>query len=341
MKEIYALTDYNGNFGSKWKSTPYRSGYDKNLLKKYFAEYGYDLIYIPLSSVNIDRSQWVGRNVIYTSSEYAGLDYKSYIEDVVYSLELIGAQVIPKYKYLKATNNKVFMEFLQKTLVQHPLPSYGFGTLEEFEKALGAGTIPLPCVIKTSESRMSRGVECAQTKDEALTKTRSISRAIKPKAELIELLRAMKYKGYQKKSKYQGKFIVQPLIEGLDRDWKILIYWDKVFVLKRGIKKGDFRASGSGVDYKAGGDSGIPTHVLDYVYGYYKELGVPNISVDVGLGGNIPVVFEIQAVYFGTSTHWKSRDFFLKTESGFELKRKSTDQEEDYVYSIVKFLESS
>ena len=36
MKEIILLTDYKGYFGSKWQSNPYRSGYDQQLLTRYF-----------------------------------------------------------------------------------------------------------------------------------------------------------------------------------------------------------------------------------------------------------------------------------------------------------------
>ena len=36
MNKIYILTDYKNIFGSKHNATPYRSGMNKKLLKKYF-----------------------------------------------------------------------------------------------------------------------------------------------------------------------------------------------------------------------------------------------------------------------------------------------------------------
>ena len=44
-KKIFFLTDYKNNFGSKHNALPYRSGMDKDLLKKYFKAKGYDCIF--------------------------------------------------------------------------------------------------------------------------------------------------------------------------------------------------------------------------------------------------------------------------------------------------------
>ena len=63
MKKIYALTDYKNHFGSKWKANPYRSGYDKELLKKYFHKYGFDLEFFQLSNVDFRDNFWKNKPV--------------------------------------------------------------------------------------------------------------------------------------------------------------------------------------------------------------------------------------------------------------------------------------
>ena len=40
MIKVFAITDYKGHFGSKWLSSPYRSGYDQQKLQDYFIDYG-------------------------------------------------------------------------------------------------------------------------------------------------------------------------------------------------------------------------------------------------------------------------------------------------------------
>src|SRR5271163_162145 len=98
MGDIYILTDYKGNFGSKSDSEFYRSGMNIKLLSESFREKGYDSHVLSLSDVDFRKIQWQGKPVLYTSQEDPGYVYKNYIEDIVYALELAGAMVIPKFK---------------------------------------------------------------------------------------------------------------------------------------------------------------------------------------------------------------------------------------------------
>jgi len=41
MRNIYLITDYKGQFGSKQKSEPYMGGFDRDLLARRFLELGY------------------------------------------------------------------------------------------------------------------------------------------------------------------------------------------------------------------------------------------------------------------------------------------------------------
>jgi len=46
---------------------------------------------------------------------------------------------------------------------------------------------------------------------------------------------------------HRSKFIVQEFIPDLSNDWKVLVFWDKYYVLRRKNRPNDFRASGSGL----------------------------------------------------------------------------------------------
>ena len=113
---INIFSDYKNRFQSKCGSIPYRSGMDKSLLKKYFEKSGYTVKLYKFSDINFSTMNFKDQIVLYTSSEDIGFHYKSYIEDLILGLHLRGAIPIPDYKYLRANNNKVFMEILRKII---------------------------------------------------------------------------------------------------------------------------------------------------------------------------------------------------------------------------------
>ncbi len=107
------MTDYKNRFGSRHFDKPYRSGFDQQVLAKYFSQHNINPKFINLSDVNFRKNNFTNQFILYTSSEDEGYFYKSYIEDIVLGLQLSGARVIPDFKYLRANNNKVFMEILR------------------------------------------------------------------------------------------------------------------------------------------------------------------------------------------------------------------------------------
>ena len=342
MKKIYALTDYKNHFGSKWKASPYRSGYDKSLLKKYFNKYDFEIEFVQYKNITFNDDIWKNKVVIYTSSEEIGLNYKSYIEDIVLGIENSGAHVIPGYSFFRANNNKVCMEILRDQLLGDELSgnrSKIYGTFEELKEDLSQNKINYPCVIKKAAGAMSRGVFIANS-EKALEKyAKKISRIPNYFAELKEILRKLKHKDYKAESKYQNKFIIQPFIPNLRNDWKVLVYGDHYYILNRGIKENDFRASGSHYNYKAGSKSEFPIHMLDMVEKIFKKLDVPHLSLDFAYDGEKSYVHEIQAVHFGTSTICFSDDYYTKRNGNWIVEKKQFDQEEEYVWGLVKYFE--
>ena len=341
MNEIICLTDYKNHFGSKWSASPYRSGLDKNGLTSDFKKYGYQLKFISMNEVDFTKPQWKGANVLYASSEEYGLYYKDFIEDVVMGLQEVGANLLPHSLFLRANNNKDFMEILRQIKLPAKLRTIKaqvFGTYNELDAALNEGLVPLPCVIKKSAGAMSRGVYLAKDEKDLRKKAKQISYTGTLKIKLKEFLRTIKHKGYLAESCFQNKFIVQPFIKGLVNDWKILIYGEKYFILKRNIKKNDFRASGSGLSYTSGSNSDFPPILLNFVREFFLTLDVPNLSVDIAYDGSKPYVFEFQALHFGTSTHYKSKDYYEYSKGSWIFKPNDISQEEVYVYSIFEYL---
>jgi glutathione synthase/RimK-type ligase-like ATP-grasp enzyme len=339
MKSIYAFVDYKGYFESKYDAVPYISGMDKKKLDIYFSEFGYKIIFVGYSEITKTPSSfWAGKLIIYTSSEDTGYYYKSFIEDVIYYLELCDAIVVPPFKYLRANNNKVFMELFRQNLSfnnSSKIQSNVFGCLEEAVEL--KDKISYPVIFKQSSGAMSKGVGLANNPHDLIRKLNKISRTRNYLRELWELGRKFKYKNYKEESKHRSKFIIQNFISDLNGDYKVLIFSDHYYVLRRGIKPGDFRASGSGI---RSFEKNIPDGLLQFAENFFKELKVPNASLDIAFNGASFFIIEFQCLYFGSYTLTFSDFYWKKSGDHFQLILEKSELEMVYTKSIVNFINS-
>jgi glutathione synthase/RimK-type ligase-like ATP-grasp enzyme len=337
-KTIYILVDYKGYFGSKFNSIPYRSGFDKSLLCTLFLKISYEVIYLPFSQIN-ENINLKNETVLYQSSEDIGYHYKSFIEDIVYSLELSGARIIPSYKYLKANNNKVFMELIRKNLGHEwndSIDSKVFGSVEELYPFLSK--LNFPVVIKTAEGAMSTGVFLAKNQKDLVKISKGISKSGYFFEDIKDFLRAIKHKGYIRESSNRNKFIIQQFIPNLKNDWKVLVYGDRYYILKRSIKENDFRASGSKYNYGFGSKSESPEGIFDFCKKIFIALDVPNASFDIAFDGKLFYLIEFQTVLFGPATQLKSDCYFECINGNWISFPNIYNIEEINVYSIDWFL---
>jgi len=337
MKKIKIIIDYKGFFGSKQKSLIYRGGMDLGHLVRLFNYKGFDVEILNFSDIDFVKIKQESPFVIYTSSEDFGGFYKSFIEDIILSLEDAGLTCLPSYNYLRAHNNKVYMELLRRSRNFEELSSISsrvFGSFEELKNT--TQEFKFPVVIKPASGAMSRGVSIAYNYDELLKKTQKISSTRNIIFDLKDRLRKLKYGDrYVPESLNRSKFIVQNFIPNLNNDWKVLVYGNKLFILYRGNRENDFRASGSG---KFIFRKDIPEGILDYAYSIMKKFDVPNISLDIGFDGKQFHTLEFQFLYFGTTTLEKSPFYFEKNGNSWDIVDKSLCLEEVYVESIVHYL---
>lgn len=335
-KDIFVIWDYQFRFGSKYFDNPYRSGMDKNLLKDAFLSYGFNLQYKNMSDDNIEnllKDQYV----LYTSQEDPGYCYKSFIEDRIYGLELSGAKVIPSYKYLRANNNKVMMEILRKLYLpeKYQLKSMIFGTYEEF--IMQKNNIIFPCVVKTAEGAVSKGVFLAKNGKQLLKIVKKVSRTPFLYYEFYDYIRKIIHKGYRRESLYRKKFIIQEFVPGLKNDWKVLVFWDKYYVLRRSNRPNGFRASGSGL---FSFDEKVDIRLLEAAKEIRQYFDVPMMSLDLAISGDKVILLEFQFLYFGTSTLEKSPYYYIENNENWEQIFEKSILENTYAYSIVSYIES-
>lgn len=332
------LTDYKGHFGSKYNATPYRSGMSKDLLIHYFEKMKYSIEFVNFSDMTFKEEYSKDHFFVYTSSEDIGYYYKDYIEDVVLGLQEKGLPVVPDFKFLRANNNKVFMEILKSIIFNdaiNNLSAKHYGVLEDVDLK----SLSYPVVIKESAGAMSRGVALAASEKEFLKKAKKIGRTANLNQDLRDFLRARKQKEYIRESLYRNKFIVQQFIPGLESDFKILIFGKRYYIFERPVRKNDFRASGSGnVNYVYGSNVLCSDRIFDFAKNVFEQANVPHLSIDIAFDGQKYYLLEFQAIYFGTVGQTKADGYYVQKNGEWIFDKNVLDVEKVYADSIDEFL---
>jgi len=334
-KKLLILVDYRHTFYSSTREVA--GSMDVEKVRKLFSEEGFEVEVKGFSEVDFAHEEYTNSFVLYQSSEDPDLRYKDFIEDVLLGLELNRAILIPGFKYFRAHHNKVFMEILRDlsglSAIQN-IHSRRFGTVEELRRHVE--DIPLPSVIKPGAGSRSRGVGLAHSVGRMIRSARSASRSF----SLMNLQRAImgfiNRIGYKPISNFRNKFIVQEFIEGLSCDYKILVYSDKYYVLRRMNRRDDFRASGSG---RLSFPRDLPDGLLDYVESVFDFFNVPFGSFDIAVRQGQFFLLEFQFLSFGQYALEKSSFFFRKDMRGWKLVESTSDLERTFVTSVCAYID--
>ena len=335
--KLIILTDYKDHFETKFTASPYRSGFDKGLLKEHLNKQGFEVEFKKFNEIDFEDNSIKNQYFLYTSSEDLDVFYKSYIEDIIYGIHTSGGCPVPDFKYLKAHHNKVFMEILrsQSQLDEmKSIKSNHFGTYEDFINY--SNKVSFPIILKPSEGSMSKGISLNKSLSEAKSSINKISKSGNLFKDLKDFLRNFKHKGYVVNSRHRKKFITQNYIEDLQGDWKILIYANKYYVLQRENRKNDFRASGGG---KFSYSRDISNKLLDFSEKIFSALKVPNVSIDIGFSNGQYYLIEFQALFFGTYTLEYSEFYYKKMDSQWNLIDEVSILEKVYAESISLYIQ--
>lgn len=339
MKDILILTDYKGNFGSKWNAKPYRSGMDLKLITKRFSDFGFNVEIKSFGEFNFKLNNHANKNIIYTSSEDNEYLYKDYIEDIIQGAEVSGANVIPPFKFLRANNNKVFMEILRDLIIPDKILNTNYLSVLN-EKFISK--INFPVVMKESSGAMSAGVSKINNKDELISGIKKLNRKENfnnIKGYIKDFLRKKKHKDYIAESPYRTKFILQEMIPNLTSDYKILVFGKRYYIFERPIRKNDFRASGSGnKNYIYGSKVKTSFDIFDYAEKLFNSLSIPNVSLDICKYDSKYLLFEFQGLYFGSVGQFKSDGYYQKVNNKWKFIYEKLQLEDVYVDSIVEHL---
>jgi hypothetical protein len=274
----------------------------------------------------------------YASSDR--ISYRNFIEDILLYLRDDNI-LVPRFDLFRAHENKGFQELLRKKLDLPTLESHYFGTVEELYEVIDK--INFPVVLKKITGSGSTGVRLMKDRDQLI---RTVKRQSRLSTFFLDLVKkylkryifTMKYKyANTLETLYHNNFILQKFIGNLNYDWRVLIFFDKYYVLKRDVRKNDFRASGSRRKYY----SEIEFSLLDYSEIIYNKLNTPWVSLDVCRDENGYHLLEFQAVNFASKTCGQALYYYTRNKNNkWEKRVEKSDVSTEFAESFVKHIKS-
>ena len=334
-KNILILVDDRGQFYSSTREPG--GSMDISLIDRNFSRRGYRVVTKGFSELGIEKDSYENFFVLYQSTEDPDLRYKDYIEDVILGLNISGAKLIPRFEYFRAHHNKVFMEILRKKMnYGEHLKALSFGTLEELEKRKNELVYPL--VLKPSAGSRSSSVSLAHNSEQLL----KLASRISSSPSIINFKRALKsiFSGmsYKKISNNRKKFIVQEYVPGLSGDYKVLVYGDRYYVVRRGNRLGDFRASGSGI---LSFPEIVSDELLNYAQNIFQKSDAPLMGMDIADTSGKYYLIEFQFVPLGNYALEKSTFYFRNISNEWQLVREVSQLEEVFAESVDNYISTN
>lgn len=294
--KVYLITWSNGFFGSAGQSWV---SLDTKVLETHLQLLGQEVIILPINliaSVNFNKEDIV----IYNSSDKNEL--RAYIKDIIYLVSK-KCRVIPSFDALMAHENKGFQELFRR--------EKGFGNLRgSYFVSPDENEMKPPYVLKSVSGAGSSGVWLISNKGK--------EKAIYSKCFAISKIRKIKlihrkiklsppeFSLYKYRHSGLKRFVSQEFIPELSGDYKVLVFSKKYYVLKRNVRKNDFRASGSGnFTFEQ-----APKEVLNYAKDVFNKLDEPYASLDIAISDRKAHLIEYQILNFGPYTLKNSNGYY-------------------------------
>jgi hypothetical protein len=266
--------------------------------------------------------------LVYTSSENP--EVRQFIKNRLYYIK-DKCKLIPSYELLMAHEDKGFQEVMKQ--------EKSFGNLKgNYIFDIDNHKISYPKVLKTAQGAGSSGVFLVKNNNDVKKiKSKFFNQDIKRK--LIKLQRKIKlneqeYQIYSYKYKKFNLFVEQDFIQALECDYKVLVFGNRYYVLKRNVRKNDFRASGSGnFEFIE-----PPIDVLEFAKEVAHTLNNPYLSLDIAQSAKGCHLIEYQATNFGPYTLLNVPFRFVDSNGTWNKEENCKDLESNYAYSLNFFL---
>lgn len=286
--------------------------------------------------------------VLFYSSIY-NTEYLKFIQDSITYISLKRPDIIliPNPHQLNALENKGYQELYKDLLGIEKVQGEYFGDIDDLIAI--ESYLKYPFVLKKNMGALSSGVELIKSKEELLKFRKDVKRRTLKESLAFELNKRNSFKKDDnltpQKDLLDNNFndvfmkrmpvVVQEFIPSLDCDYKVLVFGEKYYTIRRLTRKDDFRASGSGKF------SFIepPTEVLDYAKEIYDKFNVPFISIDIGIDENNECyLFEFQGTAFGPIGLTQSKFYCKNTSNEWIKTQEEPNLEKTYAYAINHFI---
>ena len=273
-----------------------------------------------------------------------------FAKQLMYSLETAGKKVFPNFHTCWHFDDKVGQKYLLEALVAPLVPSYVF---YEKDRALDwIENTTFPKVFKLRRGSGSEHVRLVSSNKYArkLTK-RAFGRGFSQyasllklkerwrkysigKSDLISLFKGIIRLAYPTEfAKVQGNekgyIYFQDYIPGNDHDIRVNVVDGKAFAVKRKVREGDFRASGSGFPFY--GKENFTDQVIETAMDVYNNLNVQSVAFDFLKYKNSYLIAEISygfcdmtrncTGYWDEELNWHPENFYEEDWMVEALKR--------------------
>ncbi len=321
--KIYIATLPNGFFGStgqSWKSL------DVNRLSS-LLNYDTEIVTITdLMKIDFQKTDIV----VYTSSDEKNIRF--YLQDVMHFISN-KCSILPKYDILMCHENKGFQELMRTEL--------GFGDLSgNYFFDIDDSVLSAPKVLKTIDGAGSSGVFLVKKENDVLDikqqhfvacrKTRKLQLQGKNRLE------NNRFSNYNYRHKGFSRFVEQKFIPDLTYDFKILVFGDRYYSLKRNIREGDFRASGSNLFEHVKPSN----EVLDYARSIFTKMDNPYASLDIAQSTKGCHLIEFQGTNFSPGTLLKAPSRYLYVDGKWIKEENDKDLEANYAHALNLYIEN-
>ena len=330
MKKIYLLTNSCGLIPQR---TYERESLNIEIMANIFRNNSFEVLTLNFNTFINGNYEITNNYFFYASSQFTA--YKEYIQDILIHIKSNNGIIIPNFNSFIAHENKMLQELEMKRLDIKSPSSNIVGTYEEGMDFLNKSTFPI--IAKKSKGFGSKTVEKINSiKEGKIFLKKNLTDGVTLNIGYFKWL----YKKWKYNTLYprqHGKVIFQEMIENLLFDWKVLIFNDVCFVLKRFIKKDDFRASGSGIfDYKA-----IPSDkVLNFALEIRKKLNIPFASFDIVESNNQCFLIEYQSIHFGLLTASNAEVYYKYENNNWNTYKKDLEVDYFFANSIVDYIKT-
>lgn len=327
MKKILLVTGNDGHFAQKkfpWQSL------DIVNMKERLIELGYDVEIVTFQILQKTKFDEIGSYIVYTSSQK--IELKKYIEDTMYFFDKNNT-LIPSYEALKAHDNKGFQVYMAKKYGFNLIESNYFSDYKEVDNIKN-----FPIVFKFANGASSQGVKLIGAFEDLKKSVffiDSISQnIIRLKRKLKEFIFKSRFnKQWHEYISYgESRFVLQSFVRELDCDYKVLVFGEKFYLLKRFIKDNDFRASGSGLHSLDIGSDVIS--ILDEAKAFTDKYPSHVYSLDICVSNLEAKIIEFQFTHVGPVTLTDSNCYYVNEGNNWNKVEGKSDLEQEYCNAI-------